>query len=132
MTKIVEGSEDCLYLNVYTKSLNPNLRRPVMVWIHGGAFLMGDGSDSVYGPDYFLRKDIVFVTFNYRLSVLGNMIMQDRSINILLNNSEQITFSLSTMQLSMKTGSNRTRGQIEHSQYFQYTKVTMAHKFTVS
>lgn len=67
----IVGSEDCLYLNVYTKSIQPNLRRPVMVWIHGGAFVFGDGSDLIYGPDYFLRKDIVFVTINYRLAVLG-------------------------------------------------------------
>lgn len=43
------GHEDCLFLNVYTPNLNGNL--PVMFWIHGGAFIIGDGDTLVYGPD---------------------------------------------------------------------------------
>lgn len=65
------GSDDCLYLNVYTKNLKNDKILPVMVWIHGGAFVTGDGGDTMYGPDYYLRKDIVLVTINYRLGVLG-------------------------------------------------------------
>lgn len=42
-----------------------------MVWIHGGGFKFGDSSEMLYGPDYLLAKDIVFVSFNYRLGVLG-------------------------------------------------------------
>lgn len=42
-----------------------------MVWIHGGGFIGGSGNDDMYGPDYFMRKDIVLVTINYRLGVLG-------------------------------------------------------------
>ena len=42
-----------------------------MFWIHGGAFNFGSGSDEHFGPDYLLQKDIVLVTFNYRLGVFG-------------------------------------------------------------
>lgn len=42
-----------------------------MVWIHGGCFVVGDGNEHRYGPDYFMRKDVVLVTINYRLGVLG-------------------------------------------------------------
>ena len=42
-----------------------------MVWIHGGGFLFGSGNDDFYGPEYLMRKDIVLVTFNYRLGVFG-------------------------------------------------------------
>lgn len=44
-----------------------------MVWIHGGAFKMGSGDDDVYGPDYLLQKNVVFVSMNYRLGALGNI-----------------------------------------------------------
>ena len=37
-----KGSEDCLYLNVFTRHLNPEAKRPVIVFIHGGAFTYGD------------------------------------------------------------------------------------------
>lgn len=67
------GSEDCLYLNVYTPLVEKKSPRkfPVMVSIHGGAFIMGSGDDFMFGPDYLLRKDIIVVTLNYRLGVLG-------------------------------------------------------------
>lgn len=42
-----------------------------MVWIHGGAFLRGSSNENWYGPDYLLQKDIVFISFNYRLGALG-------------------------------------------------------------
>jgi carboxylesterase type B len=44
---------------------------PVMVFIYGGSFTSGDNKADNYGPHYFLDKDIVLVTINYRLSVLG-------------------------------------------------------------
>jgi len=44
-----------------------------MVWIHGGAFYMGSGDAVFYGPDYIMRKDVVLVTLNYRLGVLGTL-----------------------------------------------------------
>lgn len=54
-----------------TKKLSPRKPLGVMVWIHGGGFKFGDGSEMLYGPDYLLSKDIVYVSMNYRLGVLG-------------------------------------------------------------
>ncbi len=60
-------SEDCLYLNVYRpKSEGPH---PVMVWIHGGAFYLGESNG--YNPERLVAKDTVVVTLNYRLGALG-------------------------------------------------------------
>jgi para-nitrobenzyl esterase len=65
------ASEDCLYLNVYTPALDGRAR-PVMVWIHGGAFVMGSGSSPLYdGSTFVQRGDVVVVTLNYRLAELG-------------------------------------------------------------
>ncbi len=62
---------DCLSLNVWTPGLD-SARRPVLVWIHGGGFLVGSGSTPVYhGRDLALRGDVVVVTINYRLGALG-------------------------------------------------------------
>jgi para-nitrobenzyl esterase len=64
-------SEDCLYLNVWTPRAD-GARRPVMVWIHGGAFAIGSGSQSLYdGARLAARGDVVVVTVNYRLGPLG-------------------------------------------------------------
>ena len=64
-------SEDCLYLNIWTPGLDAK-RRPVLVWIHGGGFLVGSGSTSVYhGHELVDRGDVVVVTLNYRLGALG-------------------------------------------------------------
>jgi carboxylesterase type B len=64
------GAEDCLFLNVYTQQLTGN--RPVMVWIHGGSFTGGNGDSSIYGPDFFVNAgNVVVVTINYRLGILG-------------------------------------------------------------
>jgi para-nitrobenzyl esterase len=64
-------SENCLHLNVWTPGLD-GAKRPVLVWIHGGAFLIGAGSTPVYeGQDLARRGDLVLVTINYRLGALG-------------------------------------------------------------
>jgi bile salt-stimulated lipase len=63
------GEEDCLYLNVYTKSLTGS--RPVMVYIHGGGFLIGSGNTWWFGPNYIVQEDVVYVAMNYRLGALG-------------------------------------------------------------
>ncbi|MGH7781319.1 MAG: carboxylesterase/lipase family protein [Candidatus Binataceae bacterium] len=66
-----EQSEDCLYLNVWTPRCD-TARRPVMVWIHGGAFAIGSGSQPLYdGSTLARRGDAVVVTVNYRLGPLG-------------------------------------------------------------
>ncbi len=64
-------AEDCLTLNVWTPGLD-GARRPVMVWIHGGAFTGGSGASVLYRGDRLSRRgDVVVVTLNYRLGVLG-------------------------------------------------------------
>lgn len=66
------SSEDCLYLNIWTNALNRKASKlPVMVWIHGGAFVFGSGAQPDFSSEQFAEKDIVFVTFNYRLGRLG-------------------------------------------------------------
>lgn len=66
--------EDCLYLNVTVPTPNgaPTTKRPVMVWIHGGAYV--GGSSNIYPLDYLSRTgDMIVVSINYRLGVLGFM-----------------------------------------------------------
>jgi para-nitrobenzyl esterase len=66
-----EQSEDCLSLNVWTPGID-NKHRPVMVWIHGGGFTSGSGSDDWYdGSTFSERGGVVVVTLNYRLGALG-------------------------------------------------------------
>ncbi len=72
-----EQSEDCLYLNVWTPSVSG--KRPVMVWIHGGAFMIGAGSQSVYQGEALAAHDIVLVTLNYRLGAFGFANLKDAS-----------------------------------------------------
>lgn len=64
-------SEDCLYLNVWTASLDAQARRPVMVWIHGGGLTRGSGASEWYDGAALARKGVVLVTLNYRLGVFG-------------------------------------------------------------
>ncbi len=69
--------EDCLYLNVYTPAADGE-RRPVMVWIHGGGFVIGSGSQPIYdGAPLTRRGDVVVVTVNYRLGPLGFLHLGD-------------------------------------------------------
>ncbi len=69
--------EDCLYLNVWTPGLD-RARRPVMVWIHGGAFVLGSGSTPIYyGTTLARRGNVVIVTINYRLGAFGFMRLTD-------------------------------------------------------
>ncbi|KAF4519262.1 hypothetical protein B566_EDAN002151 [Ephemera danica] len=71
-TKKFSGGEDCLYLNVYTPTLqNEGSGLSVMVWIHGGAFYSGSGKTDMYGPNFLLDHDTVLVTINYRLAIFG-------------------------------------------------------------
>jgi carboxylesterase type B len=46
----------------------------VMVWTHGGGYILGSGDRTVYGPDFLVDEQVVVVTFNYRLGVLGKYI----------------------------------------------------------
>ncbi len=71
--RITDQDEDCLYLNVWTPAQSPDDRLPVMVWIHGGGFTVGSGSQVLYEGKYLARKGVVVVTINYRLGPLGFM-----------------------------------------------------------
>jgi len=65
-------SEDCLYLNVWTSSLDAGAsRRPVMVWIHGGGFWAGFGGEERHNGAPLAKKGAVVVTLNYRLGPFG-------------------------------------------------------------
>ncbi|XP_043465794.1 juvenile hormone esterase-like, partial [Leptopilina heterotoma] len=77
----ISGQDDCLYLNVSTNNLRG--KKAVMVWIHGGGFTNGSGSAEFYRPDYFMQHDVVFVSINYRLGMLGflNMDIENCSGN---------------------------------------------------
>ncbi len=67
----VPMSEDCLTLNVWTAARASGEKRPVFVWIYGGAFSAGSGSDPTFDGEGLAKKGIVVVTFNYRLGALG-------------------------------------------------------------
>ena len=72
--------EDCLVLNVWTPALNDGRKRPVMLWLHGGGFGSGSGSfPSNDGTNLALRGDVVVVTVNHRLNVLGFANLSDFS-----------------------------------------------------
>ncbi len=63
-------NEDCLFLNVYTPNpVKTNL--PVMIWIHGGAFVSGEGSDYDPGATLVAQGNTIVVTINYRLGAFG-------------------------------------------------------------
>jgi para-nitrobenzyl esterase len=62
-------SEDCLYLNVFAPTGHPAAGLPVMVWIHGGAFVAGESDD--YNPTRLVADGVIVVTINYRLGALG-------------------------------------------------------------
>ena len=71
-----DQSDDCLNLNVWTPGTDGS--RPVLVWIHGGAFSLGAGSLSVYdGARLAAATDSVVVTINYRLGALGFLLIDD-------------------------------------------------------
>ncbi len=66
-------SEDCLYLNIWTPKNNSG-EKPVVVWIHGGAFIMGETSHKIYdGENFAVNGNIIFVSIQYRLGVFGFM-----------------------------------------------------------
>ncbi|KAJ5656772.1 hypothetical protein N7507_008722 [Penicillium longicatenatum] len=82
------GAEDCFFLNIWTpylpksKSTRKEKLKPVMFWIHGGAFQTGTGSDPTSdGGNLASRGDVVMVTTNYRLGNLGFLALDDGTTN---------------------------------------------------
>ncbi|KAG5895281.1 hypothetical protein JTB14_015147 [Gonioctena quinquepunctata] len=81
---MIGGSEDCLKLDVFTRELphqNTQLK-PVMFFIHGGAFIFGSNALEITGPEFLLTEDIVLVTINYRIGFLGFLSMEDHSLGV--------------------------------------------------
>ncbi|XP_069694919.1 venom carboxylesterase-6-like [Periplaneta americana] len=79
--KALQGAEDCLYINVYSPMLPAGGSAPlldVIVNIHGGGFTYAEGS--YLGPKYLLDRDVVLVTFNYRLGPLGFLSTEDEVV----------------------------------------------------
>lgn len=74
----VMGQEDCLFINVWTPTLQPDAKLPVMVWIHGGYLHMLSGGEKGYSPTEKLAADtkVVYVSFNYRLNAFGFLALQ--------------------------------------------------------
>ncbi|KAG7481662.1 para-nitrobenzyl esterase-like [Solea senegalensis] len=74
----VIGQEDCLFINVWTPTLKPNAKVPVMVWIHGGHLHTLSGGEEGYSPSEKLAADtgMVYVSFNYRLNAFGFLALE--------------------------------------------------------
>src|SRR3954464_12886867 len=71
-------SEDCLTLNVWTPGIGDGAKRPVMVWLHGGAFAYGSGNRAVTdGANLARRGDVVVVSVNHRLNIFGFLDLAD-------------------------------------------------------
>ena len=90
VTGLLEGQEDCLYINVYKpecsedEQLEEEESLPVMFWLYGGGFIMGDASEENYLPGPLLDTgEVIIVTGNYRVGPLGFMCLEDEVIDIL-------------------------------------------------
>lgn len=71
--------EDCLYLNVWTAARTARERRPVLVYIYGGAFGSGGGNVPIYDGETIAGKGVVFVTINYRVGIFGFLSLPELS-----------------------------------------------------
>ena len=80
-TRTVVGSEDCLYMNIYTPSIDPMTPLPVMVYIHGGFLQWGNSYTPGYTPDAHIagKLGVVFVSIQYRLNVFGFLVLDELS-----------------------------------------------------
>ncbi|GBP60488.1 Esterase B1 [Eumeta japonica] len=75
-----KGNEDCLYLNVYTPELTPKHPLPLMFFIHSGGYKCGSGNTDNYGPDFLVKEEVVLVTINYRVEVLGFLCLENKDV----------------------------------------------------
>ncbi|MCL4139731.1 UNVERIFIED_CONTAM: hypothetical protein GTU68_060697, partial [Idotea baltica] len=62
-------SEDCLYLNIWSK--NTKEKKPVFVWIYGGGFNSGSAACAIYDGEEYAKQNVVFVSINYRVNLFG-------------------------------------------------------------
>ncbi|KAK4880588.1 hypothetical protein RN001_008734 [Aquatica leii] len=86
------GNEDCLYLNVYTPQLPDGKKAllPVMFYIGGEQFEFDDSRKEKVGPELLLDKDVVLVTINYRLGVLGFFVTEDGTVQYNIGLKDQV------------------------------------------
>jgi len=72
-------NEQCQYLNVWTREIKPGRKRPVMVWVHGGGIATGSSVEQISfeGANLCRDGDLVVVSFNHRLNILGYLDMSD-------------------------------------------------------
>nr|CAH7765727.1 unnamed protein product [Callosobruchus chinensis] len=70
------GEEDCLYINVYVPKTRSGKLLDVVAHIHGGAFMVGFSQEFI-GDKYIMDKDVIVVSFNYRLGALGFLSTED-------------------------------------------------------
>ncbi|KAG5667648.1 hypothetical protein PVAND_015622 [Polypedilum vanderplanki] len=83
MAQKIVGIEDGGRINVFTKELRSTNLYPVLVYIHGGGFQTGSSSPSLYfQPDYLLQKELVIVSFNYRVGAIGFLSLDDPSLDV--------------------------------------------------
>ncbi|XP_047515425.1 juvenile hormone esterase-like isoform X1 [Pieris napi] len=80
ISQYLEGSEQCLFVNVYTKYLKPDAKIPVMVFIHGGSYMSGSGNSDTFSPDLLLQHNVILVTINYRLELLGFLAVDSNDV----------------------------------------------------
>lgn len=74
----VPVNEDCLVLNVWSPDINDEDKRPVMVWLHGGGFQAGSGSNFVSnGENLAAYGDVVVVSVNHRLNIFGFLYLEE-------------------------------------------------------
>jgi para-nitrobenzyl esterase len=71
LLRYLPQSENCLVLNVWTTGVGDNVKRPVMVWLHGRGFAQGAGSETMYNGATLAKRGVVVVTINHRLNVFG-------------------------------------------------------------
>lgn len=82
MTGEIEGQEDAGIVSVTTPYLQSSKPLPVAVYIHGGGFQMASGTSGMFGFDYLLQKDIIYVLINYRVGPFGFLSLSDPTLNI--------------------------------------------------
>lgn len=92
----VAGSDDCLYLSINVPVLKDTKRKlPVIFLIHGGSYQYGDGLTYGANNKYLLDRDIVFVSINYRLGILGEICYNNTSLNKII---KSVSFYIETFR----------------------------------
>lgn len=139
----IEGQEDCLKINVYVpKTPNQPKLLPVMVFIHWGAFFAGRGTSGYLGPDYFMDTDVILVTFNYRLGVLGlfstlddeapgNLALKDQRLALRWVQENIHAFGGDKNRVTL-FGQSAGAGSVEHHMLSPYSKGLFSQAITQS